>query len=115
VDEVGAELRHHHPESFRPVKVSCRNGEEKGFLAFTKVVRLKRYGRKRLVIVHEQPDLSDVPRFLVTDALHWESGRVIQTWSYRWASEVLHQEGPQAQSGRTKTVRISPSSGERAH
>jgi hypothetical protein len=28
---------------------------------FTKVVRLKRYGRKRLVIVHEQPDLSDVP------------------------------------------------------
>jgi hypothetical protein len=26
-DEVGAELRHHHPESFRPVKVSCRNGE----------------------------------------------------------------------------------------
>jgi hypothetical protein len=93
VDEVGAELRHHHPESFRPVKVSCRNGEEKVFFAFTKGVRLKRYGRKRLVIVHEQPDLSDAPRFLVTDALHWESGRVIQTWSYRWASEVLHEKG----------------------
>ena len=42
VDEVGAELRHHHPESFRPVKVNCRNGEEKVFFAFTKVVRLKR-------------------------------------------------------------------------
>jgi hypothetical protein len=95
VDEVGAELRHHHPESFRPVKVGCRNGEEKVFFAFTKVVRLKRYGRKRLVIVHEQPDLSDAPRFLVTDALHWESGRVIQTWSYRWASEVFHEFGKQ--------------------
>ena len=95
VDEVGAELRHHHPASFRPVKVNCRNGEEKVFLAFTKVVRLKRYGRKRLVIVHEQPDLSDAPRFLVTDALHWESGRVIQTWSYRWASEVFHEFGKQ--------------------
>lgn len=91
VDEVGAELRHHHPESFRPVKVSCRNGEEKVFFAFTKVVRLKRYGRKRLVIVHEHEDLTDAPRFLLTDALHWESGRVIQTWSYRWASEVFHE------------------------
>jgi hypothetical protein len=93
VDEVAAELRQQHPERFRPVKVSCRNGEEKVFFAFTKGVRLKRYGRKRLVIVHEQADLSDAPRFLLTDALHWESGRVIQTWSYRWASEVFHEKG----------------------
>ena len=93
--EVAAELRHHHPESFRKVEVSCRNGEEKVFLAFTKVVRLKRYGRKRLVIVHEREDLTDAPRFLLTDALHWESGRVIQTWSYRWASEVFHEFGKQ--------------------
>jgi hypothetical protein len=78
------------------MKVSGRNGEEKVFFAFTQGVRLKRYGRKRLVIVHEQPDLSDAPRFLVTDALHWESGRVIQTWSYRWASEVFHEK---AQAG----------------
>jgi hypothetical protein len=77
VDGVAAELRQQHPESFRLGKVSCRNGEEKVFFAFTKVVRLKRYGRKRLVIVHEQADLSDAPRFLLTDALHWESGRVI--------------------------------------
>jgi hypothetical protein len=27
--------------------------------AFSKVVRLKKYGRKRLVIMHEKPDLSD--------------------------------------------------------
>jgi hypothetical protein len=95
VDEVGAELRQQHPESFRKIKVSCRNGEEKWCWVFTKVVRLKRYGRKRLVIVHEQEDLTDAPRFLLTDALHWESGRVIQTWSYRWASEVFHEFGKQ--------------------
>jgi hypothetical protein len=58
-------------------------GEEKRFWVFTKVVRLKRYGRKRLVIGHEHEDLTDAPRFLLTDAVHWESGRVIQTWSYR--------------------------------
>src|ERR687896_98048 len=95
VDEMGAELRQQHPESFRKIKVSGRNGEEKVFLAFTKGVRLKRYGRKRLVIVHEQEDLTDAPRFLLTDALHWESGRVIQSWSYRWASEVFHEFGKQ--------------------
>ena len=54
MEEVATELRQQHPESFRPVKVSGRNGEEKGFFAFAKVVRLKRYGRKRLVIIHDK-------------------------------------------------------------
>jgi hypothetical protein len=91
VDAVAAELRRAHPESFRPVRVRCRNGETKAFWVFRKVVRLKRYGRKRLVIVHEQEDLGDTPRFLLTDAQHWESGRVIETWSYRWTSEIFHE------------------------
>jgi hypothetical protein len=52
---------------------------------------LKRYGRKRLVILHEHEDLSDAPRFLLTEALHWESARVIQTWGYRWACEIFHE------------------------
>ncbi len=95
VDVVAAELRQDHVESFRPVSVQRRNGERKQFWAFTKTVRLKRYGRKRLVIVHEKQDLTDVPRFLVTDARHWESGRVIETWSYRWASEIFHEFGKQ--------------------
>jgi len=91
VDQVAAELRREHPESFRPVLVRCRNGEQKEFWAFTKSVRLKRYGRKRMVMVHERADLTDTPRFLVTDALHWESGRTIETWSFRWAAEVFHE------------------------
>ena len=69
----------------------CRNGETKEFWAFTKSVRLKRYGRKRIAMVHERADLTDKPRFLVTDALHWESGRMIETWSFRWAAEVFHE------------------------
>ena len=91
VDAIAAELRRDHPESFRPVRVRCRNGDTQQRWAFTKVVRLKRYGRKRLVIVHEHEDPSDTPRFLLTDALHWESGRVMETWSYRWASEIFHE------------------------
>jgi hypothetical protein len=91
IDTVATGLRESHLESFRRLQVRCRNGETKQFWVFTKVVRLKRYGRKRIVIVHEHEALDDAPRFLVTDALHWESGRVIETWSYRWASEVFHE------------------------
>jgi hypothetical protein len=48
VDAVAGQLRQEHRESFRPLQVKCRNGETKLFWAFTKTVRLKRYGRKRL-------------------------------------------------------------------
>src|SRR5215468_8475261 len=105
VDEVGAELRANHPESFRHLKVKGRNGQEREYWAFTKVVRLKRYGRKRLVIVHEQADLSDAPRFLLSDVLHWESGRVIETWNYRWPAEVFHEFSKQVTGFESAQVR----------
>jgi hypothetical protein len=89
VDRVDTQLQADHRESFRLLQVHCRNGEVKQCWAFTKTVRLKRYGRKRLVIVYEKEDLSDPPRFLLTDALHWESARVIQTWSYRYCLRDL--------------------------
>lgn len=63
VGEVATQLRQQHPESFRCLKVVMRSGEEKACWVFTKTVRLKRYGRKRLVIVHEQADLTDQPGF----------------------------------------------------
>lgn len=73
------------------MQVKGRNGKEKQFWTFSKTIRLKKYGRKRLVIVHEQEDLSDEPRFLLADALHWESGRIIETWTYRWPTEIFHE------------------------
>jgi hypothetical protein len=71
--------------------VPCRNGERKPFWACTKTVRLTRDGRKRWVIVHEKQELTDIPRFLVTDAWHWDQGRVLETWSDRWASDIFHE------------------------
>ena len=91
VDQVAEELKTKHRESFRHKSVRCRNQEQREIWAFTKVVRLKKYGRKRLVIVHEKSDLSDAPRFLLTDALHWDASRVSNTWSYRWPVETFHE------------------------
>src|SRR5262249_14367410 len=45
--------------------------------------------------VYETADLSDAPRCLLTDARYWESGRVIETWSDRWAAEIFHECGKQ--------------------
>jgi hypothetical protein len=80
-----------HPESFRPLTVTCRHGEEKQSGVCTKVVRLKKDGEKRLVIAHEQEDRQDGPRCFVTDAKYWESTRMLETWSSRWTAEVLHE------------------------
>jgi hypothetical protein len=88
VDGVAQALRQAHPESFRAKIVTCRNGQKRAIWAFTKTVRLKKYGPKRLVIVHETAELSDAPRFLLTDALHWDSTRTFATWSYRWPIET---------------------------
>lgn len=90
-ERIDAHLRSEHPDSFRPYEVQCRNGEIKTVWAFTKTIRLKKYGRKRFVIVHERPDLQDAPRFLLTNALHWDSSRIIETWSYRWPVETFHE------------------------
>jgi hypothetical protein len=104
--DAGAEaLRHTHPARFRLVRVRCRNGETKACWAFTKVVRLTRDGRKRLVIVHESAALWDAPRLLLTEALHWESGSVIETWSYRWTSAIFHEFGTQVCGLETAQVR----------
>jgi hypothetical protein len=73
----------------------CRHGESQPYGVVTQVVRLKRYGRQRLVLVHEQEDVGDTPRFLWTEARPWESARVLETWSDRWASEIFHEFGTQ--------------------
>ena len=69
------------------------------------MVRLKKYGKKRLVIAHETEDLSDTPRFLLTDALNWEITRIIQTWNYRWSVEVFHEFAQQITGLESSQVR----------
>jgi hypothetical protein len=105
VDDIAAQLRQEHPESFRYYKVKCRNEKERSFWAFSKVIRLRKYGKKRLVIVHEKEDLSDEARFLLTDAHHWESSKIIQTWSYRWSIEIFHEFAKQITGFESSQVR----------
>lgn len=88
-------LRQAHPDSFRAVRGRCRHGQTKALWVLTKVVRRKREGRKRRVIVPAQADRGDTPRWLLTDALHGESGRVIEPWRERWTADILQAFGTQ--------------------
>jgi hypothetical protein len=63
IADVAIELGQHHPESFRSVAVRCRKGETKQFWTFTKSVRLKRYGRKRIAMGHEAALSLTLPAF----------------------------------------------------
>jgi hypothetical protein len=105
VDRVAEDLRRDHPEAFRKHTAMLRNGDTRTCWIFSKVVRLKRYGKLRLFIVHDKKDLSDPPQYLVTNALHWEGTKAIQTWSYRWTSEVFHEFGKQCTGFESAQVR----------
>ncbi len=105
IDGVAAGLKEDHPESFRRIEYRTRKGETKICWGFSKTVRLKRYGRKRILIVHEKEDLSDKPRFLIADALHWEAKRILETWKYRWPCEVFHEFSKQSAGFEAAQVR----------
>jgi hypothetical protein len=62
------------------VTVRCRTGETQQGGACTTGVRLKRSGRKRLVLVHAHAGREDAPRVFLTAAVHWERSRVMETW-----------------------------------
>ena len=70
-------------------------GPTKLLWALTQGVRLQRYGRKRLVLVQAQQELGETPRLLLTDAWHWDSRRVLETWRYRWPSVIFPAFGKQ--------------------
>lgn len=93
--KVDEGLVNKHPEAFRKTIVELRNGQSRTYWIFTKAVRLKKFGKKRIFIAHEKEDLSDEPRFIATNAIHWESHRAMQAWSYRWTCEVFHEFGKQ--------------------
>jgi hypothetical protein len=43
------------------------------------------------VIAHETEDLSDTPRFLLTDALHWEITRIIRALGLSLVRRSFHE------------------------
>lgn len=49
--------------------------------------------KQRLLVQYSEQDLSDTPRFLITNRLHWHASGISRIWRHRWPIEEYHQEG----------------------
>ena len=68
-------------------------GERESYYSYSAVHRLKNYGKLRLVINHRQEDLSDTPKYLISNRLKWQAGGITRIARHRWSIEVYHEEG----------------------
>lgn len=54
---------------------------------------MKNFGKQRLVIKHCKEDLSDSPRFYISNRLNWQAPGITRIRRHRWPVEVYHEEG----------------------
>jgi len=65
------------------------------YYCFTKTIKMSKLGKVRLLISHEQEDLSDEPTYLVTHILRWEARRMLKVYSFRWTIETFYRDSKQ--------------------
>ena len=62
---------------------------------FTKSVTVAKLGNVRLVILHQEEDLSDTPKFLLTNQLEWEVRRILMVYKSRWPIDTFYRDSKQ--------------------
>lgn len=68
-------------------------GVQESYYSFCRTLRVHNFGKQRLVINYSQPDLSDSPRFFISNRLLWQAAGITRIRRHRWPVEVYHQEG----------------------
>ena len=81
--------------AYREIEIKQRNGEYKKYWTFTKVVQLKKLGKKRIVISYNNKELKGEPKLLVANRKDWEAKKIVQAFSWRWTIEPCHRDAKQ--------------------
>lgn len=68
-------------------------GAKETYYTYCATHRIKAFGKQRLVISYRKEDLSDQPRFFITNRRHWHASGIVRIRRHRWPVEVYHQEG----------------------
>lgn len=68
-------------------------GERESYYSFCRTMRIHNFGKQRLLINHSQADLSDSPRFYISNRLYWQAAGITRIRRHRWPVEVYYQEG----------------------
>jgi hypothetical protein len=75
-------------------KIGIRyKGEKETYYSYCRTQRIHNYGKQRLVINFNTPDLSDTPSFYNSNRLYWQSVGITRIRRHRWPVEVYHEEG----------------------
>jgi hypothetical protein len=82
-------------EAFRHIEIEKRNGEKKRVWAFSKVMKLKQLGYRRIVAAYDNEQREGEPELYVTNNKQWEAKKILQTWENRWVIEPFHRESKQ--------------------
>lgn len=68
-------------------------GKEETHYAYCATHRIRGFGRQRLVISFKKKDLSDTPRFSISNRTFWHASGILRIRRHRWPIETFHQEG----------------------
>jgi hypothetical protein len=90
-DHLEAKRRDAQPV-FRPIHINYK-GEQKHYYSYCNTHLIHNFGKQRLVINHDQADLSDNPVFYIGNRLFWHAEGITRVRRHRWPVEVYYEEG----------------------
>lgn len=76
---------------FYKTTVHYKGGEEH-YQAYCATHNIQGFGKQRLVISFSEEDLSDTPRFSISNRTHWHASGILRIRRHRWPIETFHQE-----------------------
>ena len=68
-------------------------GKKEVYFSHCGTHHIKGFGKQRFVVNFKNEDLSDNPKFLISNRLDWHSGGITRIYRHRWHIEVFHEEG----------------------
>jgi len=77
---------------FRPIHIDYK-GQQKQYYSYCNTHLIHNFGKQRLVINHDQADLSDNPVFYIGNRLFWHAEGITRVRRHRWPVEVYYEEG----------------------
>lgn len=99
LDAFDAHLQQEHHQAlkngkkpvFDPITISYK-GEKETYYSYCNTHRIHNFGKHRLVINHQEPDLSDTATYFISNRLKWQASGITRIRRHRWQVEVYHEE-----------------------
>lgn len=68
-------------------------GDKETYYSYCHNHLIHNLGKQRLVINFRESDLSDSPKFIVSNCLTWQAAGITRIYRHRWPVESYHEEG----------------------